>query len=49
MRNFYVQGTWLVLLVEHRVLDLRIVSSNSTLGMQPTFEKKIINNNNKIK
>lgn len=39
----------MVLLVEHRVLDLRIVSSNSTLDMEPTLKKKIINNNNKIK
>ena len=33
-------GTWLIQWVQHATLDLRIMSSSPTLGIEPTLEKK---------
>ena len=33
-------GAWLAQLVEHATLDLRVVSSSPTLGMEPTLPPK---------
>ena len=34
------KGTWLVQLVEHVALDLRVISSSPTLGMEITYVNK---------
>ena len=43
LKNSFLWGTWLARSTECETLDLRVVSSSPTLGMEPTLKKKNLN------
>ena len=47
IHNHTIRGTWLAQLVERGTLDLGVVSSNPTLGVEPALQKN--KKNKKIK
>ena len=46
IHNHTIRGAWLAQLVERGTLDLGVVSSNPTLGVEPALQRKKEKNEN---